>query len=70
MIATISYKAVLLLVPVAGWVHYIYKFTSHTYQETHRLFEASYTPINNQFGETLLGASTIRAFGAQKYSMN
>ena len=64
-----SFVPLLCLPFILAYVHYIYKFSCHSYQEVHRLFGASEQPIGNHFSESLQGASTIRAFQANDYSI-
>jgi ATP-binding cassette subfamily C (CFTR/MRP) protein 1 len=62
-IASPYFLAVLL--PVSGLFFYFGQYFSRSSQELKRIDSVSRSPLFSNFGETLAGATTVRAFGLQ-----
>ena len=55
----------IVIVPIAIIFYFVQKIYVNTARQLKRLESVSRSPIYSHFGETLSGASTIRAFGLQ-----
>ncbi|XP_015279767.1 PREDICTED: multidrug resistance-associated protein 1-like [Gekko japonicus] len=61
---------VLVIVPLGYLYFTIQRYYIASSRQIRRLAGASHTPVISHFSETLLGASTVRAFGHQERFMN
>lgn len=58
------------ILPIIYWYHIEQKYFTVSYRELKRLDSVQRSPVFALFGETLDGASTIRAFKAESYLLN
>lgn len=59
-----------VVIPIALLYYFIQKFYIPTARQLKRLDSVSRSPIYSHFGETVMGVSTIRAFGEQERYIN
>ena len=68
-IMTVIWQFIIVIIPVSIFFYFIQTFYVTTSRQLKRLESVSRSPIYSHFGETISGASTIRAFRREKEFM-